>query len=183
MALSGKEKRKRKGKKYWRLLEPKKYVDLMFSFVLPAKLKKLAKRSELKEVELKGVLKQTDEGFVYVKINNDIIHGLFPLIDEDGIEEPPYFGKGEIGAHIYAISDEEIDEDVEIKELGQEINFKLGSMCWTKPEGWKEMAKVFFVSVEIPELKEIRKRYGLPVSYKGLGHDYHTTIAVKKAKK
>ena len=77
---------------------------------------KIAKKN-LKEVQLKGVIQQTDKGFVYVKISNDVIHGFFKLIDEEGIEEPPYFGKGDnkIGAHISLINDDEL-------EKGQKIN-------------------------------------------------------------
>ena len=142
---------------------------------------KLAK-SKLKEVNLVGTIQQTDTGFVYVKISNDVIHGLFKLIDEEGIEEPPYFGKGEIGAHISLISDEELEKDVKIKEVGQEINFTLGEMFSTKPKGWEEMAKVYFVHVYSDEFKEFRKKYKLPASYQNKKNQYHITVAVKKAK-
>ena len=186
-----KKKKKRKDdffKVYWKLLEPPAYVDLMVADILwNSTLIKLAYKSKLKEVALKGTLHKNDSGFIYVKVDDDVIHGMYTLIDEEGISKPPYFGKGDkkVGAHISAISQDELEEkDVnmdDIKEIGDEVNFTLGEMYSTKPDGWDEMKRVFFVSVDAPELKEIRKRYGLPATYKDKGHDFHITVAVEKA--
>ena len=107
------KKRKKNMKRYWALIEPKKFVDSLLSKRYEYHLTKLAIKKVKKE-ELFGVLKQDDSGFVYISVSNNIIHGLFPLIDDEDVEKPPYFGKGEIGAHISAISDEEIDEDMDI---------------------------------------------------------------------
>jgi hypothetical protein len=189
---SAKSKKKNKKKDdffkvYWKLLEPPAYVDLMVADILwNSTLTKLANKN-LKEVSLKGTLHKNDSGFVYVKVDDDVIHGMYTLIDEEGISEPPYFGKGDkkIGAHISAISQDELEEkDVDIKdikEIGDEVNFTLGEMYSTNPDGWDEMKKVYFISVDAPELKEIRKSYGLPATYKNKGHDFHITVAVEKA--
>jgi hypothetical protein len=180
-----KKKEKKRLKKYWRLLEPKKYVDKMtFDYAVSGENVKIA-AGKLSEVKLKGVLKQTKEGFVYIKLSNDVIHGLFTLIDEEGIEEPPYFGKGEIGAHISVISDEEAEEkEIEkIDELGEEFSFKMLGMKSVKPKGWKEMARVWFVEFEAPEIEKMRQKYGLPKSYKGTKNKWHVSVAIKKAKK
>ena len=137
--------------------------------------------SKLVSVPLKGILRQTDEGFTYLKIPNNIVHGLFKLIDEKDIEEPPY-DKGKykkIGAHISVINGDEVeDDDLEIKEIGQEFNFELGEFYQTKPDSWEEMEKVWFVSVVSPELEKLRENYGL--SKKLNGHDFHFTCAVRK---
>ena len=148
---------------------------------------KIAYKDRLRSVPLKGKLMQTEKGFVYLKVSNDVIHGMFRLIDDENVEEPPYFGDkpSQIGAHISVIADDEIKEKKieEITELGKEFNFKLGKMYQTKPEGWDELDKVFFITVDSPELVALRKKYGLLKSYKGKGHDFHITVGVVKAKK
>jgi len=177
-----KKKKTKKFKKYWNTLEPKKYVDLMVAKSFEVFIKKSSQK--LEEVELKGVLKQTKDGFVYIKIDNDFIHGVFPLLEDKNVKEPPYFGKGEIGAHISAITKDEIDEkEIEkIDELGEELSFTIKGVFSTEPQGWKGMSRVWFVSVDCPRIIEIRKKYKLPETYENKGHDYHITIAVREKK-
>ena len=136
------------------------------------------KSARLRNVYLTGVLKQTDDGFCYVDINNNVIHGMFKLVDEDGIEKPPYFDKDGIGAHISFIASEE-SEGINLKEVGKNVKFKFKNIKSEKPDGWEEMERVWFITVEAPELKNIRKKYKLPATYKNKGHDFHITIAVK----
>jgi len=142
-------------------------------------------KSRLISVPLKGTLEQTNDGFVYLNLSNDVIHGLFTLIDEEGIEKPPY-DKGKyngLGAHISVMNQDEFKEETKIKEIGREFSFKLGKFYSTEPEGWDEMERVWFVSVISPELEKLRKKYGLPQTYKGLNHDFHFTCAIKKKRK
>jgi hypothetical protein len=177
--------KKKKFKKYWRTLEPKKYVDLMVAEYNEA-LTKLAS-NKLKEVVLSATLRQTEDGFVYLDISNDIIHGVFSMIDIESVEKPPYFSKkyNNVGAHISVISDKEIKDNniKKIKEIGKNIEFKLGKFYSTRPEGWDEMSEVFFIEIEAPELKKIRNSYGLPLTYENKKQEYHLTIAVKRKKK
>lgn len=169
-------------KKYWSLLEPAYYADLMVAQDMD-NASPVKTASRLKKVILKGRLSKTDDGFIYVKLSNDVIHGLFTMLDDEGIEKPPYFSKSKmgkgIGAHISAISNEELEEK-EIKEIGKEISFELGEVKSTNPAGWYNMERVWFVTVKSPELEKLRKRYDLPKTYKNLGHDFHITFAVKK---
>jgi hypothetical protein len=143
---------------------------------------KKAFKSRLISVPLCGTLKCTDDGFYYLKISNDVIHGLFALIDEENIEKPPYDlgGYKDIGAHISVMSQDELDKDIDITDVGKEFSFKLGKFYSTKPENWDEMERVWFVSVISPELENLRKKYKLPKTYKGKGHDFHMTVAVRK---
>ena len=136
---------------------------------------------KLEDVELKGKLKQTKNGFTYLDINDDIVDGLFSLIDEDGIKKPPYNQKkyNSIGTHISIIKDSEVEEnDLEIKEVGKEYNFTLGEFKSTDPEGWDGVEEVYFIQVHSPELEELRKKYGL--SKKIDGHEFHITIAIEE---
>jgi len=177
-----KEKNKIFLKRYWSVLEPKDYADLMVAQAINLQIKKAS--NDLKEVELVGTLKQTNDGFVYVKIDDDFIDGIFPLITDDNIKKPPYFDKDGIGAHISAITSDEIEdkEIKEIKEIGKEIPFTFKEVYSTNPQGWDEMSRVWFVSVDIPELVKIRKVYDLPETYEDKGHDFHITVAVRESK-
>jgi len=183
--IYSKKRKKKKDKyklvQYWSVLYPKEYVDVMTSKTVDERLTKLAS-DRLKETPMKGELKQDDEGFVYIDINNDFIDGMYPLIDEDGAEKPPYFDKDGVGAHVSVISPDELDEDNELKieELGDDINFKIKEVYSTNPAGWDEMSKVWFVSIDAPDLKKIRKKYDLPETYKDKGHDFHITIGVQR---
>ena len=140
------------------------------------------KIAKLKDVSLKGELKKTDDGFVYLKVPDDIIHGFFPLIDDDGISEPPYFNKkyDKVGAHISVMHSDELDGQ-EIKEIGKEFNFELMDFKRTNPKGWDEMSQVYFINVSSPELEELREKYGLSKKHKG--QQFHITIATKKSKR
>jgi hypothetical protein len=169
--------KRKKFKKYWRVLEPKKYVDLMISNKESIFLKIAGQ--ELKEVELFGILKQSKNGFVYLDISNNVIHGLFTMIDEEGIEKPPYFDKDGVGCHISVISEEEI-KDKKIKEIGEKFKFKLDKMYSVKPDTWEEMERVWFISLKAPRLSDLRKKYDLPATYKDKGEDFHISVAVKR---
>jgi len=179
--ISKNKKNHKKLRQYWQLIEPNEYVDALLSKSKEWNLTKLAIKKVKKE-ELVGTLKQGDDGFVYIDISNNIIHGLFPLVDDEDAEEPPYFGKGNIGAHISAISDEEI-KDIEIKEIGEKIPFEIIGVYSANPDGWDDMSKVWFINVDCPKLKKIRRKYDLPETYKDKKHDFHITFSVKKKKK
>ena len=138
--------------------------------------------NSLKETELSGEIKQQDDGFSYIKINDKIIDAFYPMIEGEA-SKPPYFGKDGIGAHISFISSDEAEEKElsgKLKEVGKKIMFKITGLYNTNPAGWDEMKRVWFITVEAPELKKIRKRYGLPATYNGKGHKFHITVGVQK---
>ena len=140
---------------------------------------KIAYKSRLISVPLKGILKQTDDGYIYLSVSNDVIHGLFSLIDEENIEKALY---GDIGAHISVMNEDEFEEEIKIGEIGKEFVFKLGKFHSTEPDGWDEMERVWFITCISPELEKLRKKYGLPKTYKNMGHEFHCTIAIRKKK-
>src|SRR5277367_1507254 len=54
------------------------------------------------QLEHKGILKQKDNGYLYVEVSKDFIAQILPLIDAPGKLDPPkhYKSKKGIGAHI-----------------------------------------------------------------------------------
>ena len=174
---------KKKFKLYWKKVHPSDYVDLMTGATkVPAALK-LAKQNK-EQVICKGKLRQTSDGYVYVNVPNDLVDGLYKLINDSDprIQRPPYGQKkyNNIGAHISAIKGDEVEEnELEIKEIGEEIEYTTGELYTVNPEGWDDMQRVWFVNVESTELEKIRDRYGL--SKKIDGHEFHITVGVLKA--
>ncbi|KKM60261.1 hypothetical protein LCGC14_1543610 [marine sediment metagenome] len=146
------------------------------------KIIKTAKYAQLKEVKLRGILKKTKDNFVYLDISNDIINGFISILDDEGINKPPYNLKSfnNVGAHISVIGIDEYknNEIKEIKEIGQEFNFVLKDLKTTNPKGWDEMKKIYFLRVDAPELEELRNKYKLSKLIEG--HDFHITIGVEK---
>lgn len=135
----------------------------------------------LKDVKLVGKLLQTKNGFTYLDIPDSVVNALFALIDNNKIQKPPYDLKkyNSIGAHISVFDDKEISKNkLEIKEIGREFNFSLGELKSTKPEGWDEVDRVYFLNVYSPELEKLREKYGLPKLIKD--HEFHITIAIEK---
>ena len=142
----------------------------------------LSDNTRKRMVDLKGVLKKTPDNFVYINIPNNIVNGLVLLLDSEEVEKPPYDLKSfnRVGAHISIIGiDEYEDHDLgEIKEIGQEFNFRFKGLRKVDPEGWDEMSQVYFIEVESPELEKLRKRYGLSKLIDG--HQFHITVGVEK---
>lgn len=126
-----------------------------------------------------GTLMQDRRGFVYVDIPNDFVHKLFPMIDEKGFVEPPYFGApGLYGAHISVIYAKEANDNyIKIKETGQTIYFSPKACQVVKPSKWPDVDEVYIITVEAPALNKLRKRYGL----REAAHPFHITIGVKYA--
>lgn len=124
-----------------------------------------------------GTLKMCN-GFVFVDVDDAYIHDLIDFIQDQGFEEPPYFGKAySQGAHISVFyKDETKKYGIEkIDECGQEICFTLKSCEIVHPLlRLQEMDEVYVIVVDAPELNRIRSKYGVPK-----GYDFHITIGVK----
>lgn len=124
-----------------------------------------------------GILKNSN-GFVYVDLDDEYIHKLITFIQQDGFEEPPYFGDpGLVGAHITVMYPEEATKYgvKEIRECGEMVSFVPKKCQVVHPPRWKEIDEVYFIVVDAPQLDQIRKKYGLPKRE----HDFHITIGVK----
>lgn len=130
-----------------------------------------------KNLPHQGTLKISD-GFVYVDLDDEYIHKLISFIQQDGFQEPPYFGSpGLVGAHITVMYPEETEKYgiQEMKECGEVIFFTPQKCQVVHPPRWKEIDEVYFIVVDAPQLDEIREKYGLPKR----GYAFHITIGVK----
>ncbi len=125
---------------------------------------------------MEGQLLKKSNGLIYLKVDDDYIHTLFPLLGlkEEGFKKPPYFCTQEaIGAHISVIRADE-NKDIPLDEVGQYFRFELKQIVIVKPAKDKSYA---VIQVAVPELEKLRQKYGL--GPKPHGHEYHISLAIK----
>jgi hypothetical protein len=126
-----------------------------------------------------GTVRQTDQGFVYLDVDDNFIYKLFPLIDANGhiLKLPPYFnGDRQAGAHVTIMSASEVQKQNigTLAESGQEIPFSIIAFGSIAPERWKGVERVWFLVIESPALDQLRIKYGLTPK----DISYHITVAV-----
>ena len=122
-----------------------------------------------------GVLIQKSDGFVYLKVDDQYIHALLPLLNlqSQGFKEPPYFRKNDSpGAHISVFYSDEIEHP--LKEKGRFFPFELKNIVIVSPRRGIQYA---VLQVESPALEQLRKKYGKPSKLHG--HEFHITLGKK----
>jgi hypothetical protein len=129
----------------------------------------------------KGILKQKDNGYLYIEVSRDFIAEALPLIEAQGKIVPPrhYTSKKGIGAHISVMYENEqiMNEIWEIKELGQEFEFTIMELRTVKLNKNNKVQKLWLIAVAAPELEKLRESYGLSSKLKG--HDFHITVGTQ----
>jgi hypothetical protein len=127
---------------------------------------------------LEGSLRMKSDGFVYVKVDDNYIHTLFPMLNlaEEGYREPPYFRSAQApGAHISVFYE---DENVfPEKELGKTYHFTLQKIIIVTPSKSTTYA---VLQVDAPELEALREHYGLKPKLHG--HEFHISLAKRVTK-
>lgn len=131
-----------------------------------------------KKLPNQGVLKRDNTStYCYLKIQDDFIFELFPLIQKPYLSVPNYFPpKYNSGAHISVIYPDEISsKNINIDELEQSFSFELTGFF-----SLSIFNKTFFaLTVSSPLLEQLRLKYGLStkLNYQGLLVPFHITIA------
>ncbi|MBA3238983.1 MAG: hypothetical protein H0T62_11640 [Parachlamydiaceae bacterium] len=123
---------------------------------------------------LEGELLVNSDGFGYIKVDDNYIHTLFPMLGvaEEGFKEPPYFRSSEsTGAHISVFY---VDENIWPEEVGQIFKFNLKSIEIVNPSKTTSYAVLV---IESSEIEGLREKYGL--SPKLHGHEFHISLAKK----
>jgi hypothetical protein len=123
---------------------------------------------------MQGELVMKTGGFVYLKVDDNYIHTLLPMLglESEGFKEPPYFRSAEAtGAHISVFYE---DEYVVPEEIGQTFTFELNEIVIVQAS---RTAQYAVLQVSSPELEKLRVKYGL--TPKLHGHEYHISLAKK----
>jgi hypothetical protein len=129
---------------------------------------------------LSGRLELSSSGWLLLAVPNALVRGVFQAMHEPGIELPPS-KDGELRAHISVMTAKEVEAIGvdKINERGKVFKYQLGPIKTVAPQGWLEMSAVYFVEVSSPELKRLRRSYGLSELPYG-DHAFHISCAVKR---
>lgn len=143
------------------------------------------KEAAVAEVDhaLAGRLYLSESNWLLLSVPNAVVRGLFDAMDETGIELPTKDGK--LNAHISVMRPEEVTQiggAEKITERGHSYRYNLGPIKCVRPSGWENIARVWYATIVSPELQELRRSYGLSSLPKEGKHDFHVTVAVRRAK-
>ena len=124
-----------------------------------------------------GKLALSDKNFLYLDIDDEYIHQLFPLLQNQQAKKPDYFGEKSVGAHVTVIYPKE-NKIINRNDLDQEHHFIIEEIV-TAELG----EKIYYILlVDSPSLLQLRRRYNLSdkLSFKGYSIGFHITIGVKE---
>jgi hypothetical protein len=135
----------------------------------------------MESIILTDVIKQTNDGFVFVDVDDNFIYEQYSDLKVLNKEYPPfheslYYG---IGGHISVIKNYELKKRPKIKEVGKTVVFEVVLRpIEINPKKWKDMEKVWYLEVFSSDLENIRESYGLEPKIEG--KEFHITIAVQR---
>lgn len=133
---------------------------------------------------LSGELYLSRSGWVLLNVPNALVRGAFAALNEPGAELPPSGPDGQLNAHISVMRPEELEAvgltGESIKERGKHFKYTLGPVQEVVPAGWDAMSKCWFIRVSSPELKQLRRTYGLTPLPHNDEYDFHITIGVRR---
>lgn len=124
---------------------------------------------------LEGELIVKSDGFGYIKVDDEYIHSLLPMLGlaAEGFREPPYFRSPDSpGAHISVFY---VDEHIIPDEVGQTFHFELKEIVIVQSS---YTTSYVVLQVASPELEKLREKYGLEAKLHG--HEYHISIGKKQ---
>ena len=132
--------------------------------------------STASHLALDGKLAISDNNLVYLDVDDAYIHRLFPLLQNQQIKKPDYFGEKSAGAHITVIYPEE-NTKINKNDLDQKHDFVIKNIV-TAQLGLKTY---YVLLVESSSLLQLRRKYKLPdlLCFKGYSIGFHITIGVK----
>lgn len=122
----------------------------------------------------KGMLRQNQQEFVYLDVDDRFISMLFPYLKAYGLVRP-----SSIMAHVPVIPAREAAFQYleQIDEIGQEFSFEIEGLYSLTPTSWPEVEQVWFFNLRSESLEKLRRKYFLP-KIPG-GHPFHIAVAIK----
>lgn len=133
---------------------------------------------------LAGRLYLSGSGWLLMSVPNAMARGAFDALDEPGIELPTRDTDDPdavFNAHVSVMSKDEVEQigADNIHERGHTFRYSLGPVKTVEPKTWNGVSKVWYITVNSPELRQLRKSYGLSAQPKG-DWDFHITIGIRK---
>ena len=104
---------------------------------------------------LVGVLTEEKRGFVYLKVDDNYINQLFPMLSSPDYSKPPYFRRLDSpGAHISVFYVNERNQTGAIKEIGQKYSFKITGLVSVPPKTHEYIV----LEVESSRFREVKTK-------------------------
>lgn len=133
-----------------------------------------------------GELRYTQTGYLILQVPNALVHGQFSALNLPGIELPPS-PSGRLDAHITVMRPEEVQQlggPEKISERGKHFAYSTGSLRTATIDArksplapWRDVGRIWFLSVRSTELAQLRKSYGLSPEPQV---PFHITVAVRR---
>ncbi len=135
---------------------------------------------------LQGRLYLSSSGWLLLSVPNALGRGAFDALAASGAELPSKDTndpEATYNAHISVMSKDEVATigPNKLTERGHMFHYTLGPIKEVHPQGWDDVSKAWLIEVQSPELKALRKSYGLPPLPHG-DHEFHITFAVRRKK-
>lgn len=135
---------------------------------------------------LAGRLYLSKSGWMLLQVPNAIGRGAFDALYEQGVELPTRDTNDPnevFNAHISVMSKKEVDSIGidKITERGHTFRYTLGPVREITPKTWDGVSKVWAIECYSPELKNLRKSYGLnPLPGPNGDYNFHITFAIRR---
>ncbi|NGX46208.1 MAG: hypothetical protein K940chlam2_01394 [Chlamydiae bacterium] len=118
-----------------------------------------------------GVLRQKENGFVYLDVSNEFVTEVTPLLELPGQLRVPPTSSRSVGAHISVFYEK---EDVIPEELDEKFSFDVNEVRSFTMHTRDGLKKLWVLAVHSPELEMLRERNGCVSKLNG--HDFHITL-------
>lgn len=131
--------------------------------------------------KLGGRLYMSQSGWLLLQVPNAFLRGAFDALHAPGAELPTR-SNGVLNAHITVMRPEEIAElggPDKIVERGHTQYYTLGPVKELTPLSWGNVSKVWVIEVDSPDLRNLRKSYGL-TPLPCTDHEFHITIGIRR---
>jgi hypothetical protein len=129
---------------------------------------------KIRDLPTHGILEQTNAGYIYLKVSDEYVHRLFPIVREPGFKMPAAIRRNSrVGAHISVFYESEGKLILPVEELGRVFFFEPKEIKVVRQRN----KDYIILDVDSPELEKLRQRYGFsPLLF---GHRFHITLAEK----
>lgn len=132
-------------------------------------------------LDLKGTLKMTPDGFVYLKVDNAFFDIITPCFKSEGGQIPPFFERYfNPGAHIGVMTRDEVFINSlkgSLDELDQSFPFSIKGCSKIELSQASPYEYIWVLHIESIELEWLREKYHLPIWY--LSREFMMILAVK----
>jgi hypothetical protein len=136
---------------------------------------------------LKGRLYLSQSGWLLMSVPNALGRGAFDALQEQGVELPTRDTDDPdavFNAHVSVMNPDEVAKlggPAKITERGHMMRYTLGPVKEITPGNWNGVSRVWAIEVNSPELKNLRKSYGLtPLPGPTGDWAFHITFAIRR---